>query len=36
MSVFKTARLSVQGQGQRAPGDGWWCASINLRRLFQV
>lgn len=36
MSVFKTVHLFVQGQGQRAPGDGWWCASINLRRLFQV
>lgn len=35
-SVFKTVHLFVQGQGQRAPGDGWWCASFNLRRLFQV
>lgn len=29
MSVFKTVHLFVQGQGQRAPGDGWWCASFN-------
>lgn len=36
MSVFKTVHLFVQGQGQRAPGDGWWCASFNLRQLFQV
>lgn len=35
-SVFKTVRLFVQGQGQRAPDDEWWCASFNLRRLFQV